>query len=134
EQCVTDSNNLTDKILNDFIEPSLNLQLTDIEKCCLFLISLFTDDIPKVSPEAKEHVKRSREKYIQVLFNSGESDILKNSKIPKDNPFAFQRIHSAAAVRISKVIFLSSSLNSLVNLTSNKGRLSDFLPIVNEEL
>jgi len=29
-----DSNNLTDKIFKNFIEPILNLQLTDVEKCC----------------------------------------------------------------------------------------------------
>ena len=133
EQCVPDSNNLTEKILMEFVEPVVNLQLTEVEKCCLFLISLFSNDIPTISAEAKEHTKKSREKYIKVLFNSIVSDILKTSEIPKDNPFAFQRVHSSAAVRISKIILLSSALNSLVNLTANKGKLSDVLPIVNEE-
>ncbi|KAE9550838.1 hypothetical protein FO519_005942 [Halicephalobus sp. NKZ332] len=134
EHCVPDVNGMTEKIMKLFVEPLLDLQISEIEKCCVFLISLFSDDVPTISQEGREHIRKSREKFTKVLFNSTVFDVLKTSEMLKDNPFFFQRIHSSAAVRMSKVLFLASSLNSFTNPSSNKETFPDFLPIVSDEL
>jgi nuclear factor 4 len=43
EQCIPDPQNVTQKMLTHFVEPLKDLGLTDVERCGLFVITLFND-------------------------------------------------------------------------------------------
>uniref|UniRef100_A0AC34FLC6 NR LBD domain-containing protein n=1 Tax=Panagrolaimus sp. ES5 TaxID=591445 RepID=A0AC34FLC6_9BILA len=96
EQCIPDLQNVTQKILTHFVEPLKDLELTDVERCALFVIALFNDDLP-ISQKGHEQMRKSREKFTRVIFNSAVSETIKSLGVPIDNPFVYQRVHSIAA-------------------------------------
>jgi hypothetical protein len=85
-----------------------------------------------ISAKGREQMKKSREKFTRVIFNSGVSETIKSLGVPIDNPFVYQRVHSIAAVRLSKISILAGILTSQSNCTSH-GILSDILYVVNWE-
>uniref|UniRef100_A0A914Y328 NR LBD domain-containing protein n=1 Tax=Panagrolaimus superbus TaxID=310955 RepID=A0A914Y328_9BILA len=129
EQCIPDLQNVTQKLLTHFVEPLKDLGLTDVERCALFVIALFNDDLP-ISQKGHEQMRKSREKFTRVIFNSAVSETIKSLGVPIDNPFVYQRVHSIAAVRLSKISILAGILTSQSNCTSH-GILSDILYVVN---
>ncbi|CAJ0563008.1 unnamed protein product, partial [Mesorhabditis spiculigera] len=120
-QCVPDVRGASERMMTSLVEPLAELELDETEQCLMLAIIVFSEELV-LSPEGREHVKATGNRYVRLLHHHI------GHKMPKESDNT-----SAVALRIARIMLLVSALTNLVYLTSDTIQLQDVLHIVNWE-
>ncbi|PAV75455.1 hypothetical protein WR25_16021 [Diploscapter pachys] len=119
-QCLPDSRNVADKMLTTMVAPLIDLKIDETEKCIMFAIIIFSDEISELSCEGKETIRQVGTRFVRMMQNYIKS------KNPSMN-------NAEIAVRIAKMMILLSAATNLVYMTSDNIQLNDVLHVVHWE-
>ncbi|KAH7694474.1 NHR-62 protein, partial [Aphelenchoides avenae] len=131
-QCVADASDnflskVTELTAHSLVEPLKKLKLSDVEKCCLYAITLFANDDIPLSEEGRKATTEARETYVRVLHNQILYQRTSGGKVLFDNASVQLTQQSDAAVRLSSIVGLIPALSALSSLSGNQGKLGDVL-------
>uniref|UniRef100_F1L3P7 Nuclear hormone receptor family member nhr-62 n=1 Tax=Ascaris suum TaxID=6253 RepID=F1L3P7_ASCSU len=117
KQCLPDVRGVALKMVKTLVNPLKELQLDETERCIVFVICLFADELISLSTSAQQHSRQLQDRYLRIMC----------SHIRNSNPM---QTGEFVAVRIARIMLLISSLTSLAYLTNDNIELNDVLHVV----
>ncbi|KAI6207911.1 Nuclear hormone receptor family member nhr-62 [Aphelenchoides besseyi] len=120
---------LMDLMLDTVVREMRALKLNEVERCCLFVIALFTD-VEKLglTKESIEMAARFRDRFVRLLHNHVLQQMTATvdyTAVDPNHTLHLIRQQTDASYRCSKILLLVSSLMSLVSQSPNEGKLND---------
>ncbi|GMR52419.1 hypothetical protein PMAYCL1PPCAC_22614 [Pristionchus mayeri] len=116
QQCLSDIENVAERMINNLIGPLIEMRVDEIEKAVMCAIIIFQDELPNLSAEGKVALRENRALFVKALHY-----YVKNK---------LQNSSTNAACRIGKLMLLLAAATDLVHKTKDNVMLNDVLHIV----
>ncbi|VDM25033.1 unnamed protein product [Toxocara canis] len=116
-QCLPDVRGVALQMVKTLVNPLKELDLDEAERCIVFVICLFADELISLSVGGQQHSRQMQDRYVRIMYNH-----IRSKSPTKTNEFV--------AFRIARIMLLISSLTNLTYMTNDNIQLNDVLHIV----